>query len=61
MGEDSIFTTTGTLTLPVSPGEIKLSLDLSSFGEGVSLTTGAVDVELTLKAGRKRDPVWNSF
>jgi hypothetical protein len=54
MGEDSIFTTTGTLTLPVSPGEIKLSLDLSSFGEGVSLTTGAVDVELTLKAGEKK-------
>lgn len=54
MGEDSIFTTTGTLTLPVSPGEIKLSLDLSSFGEGVSITTGAVDVELTLKAGEKK-------
>jgi len=54
MGEDSIFTITGTLTLPVSPGEIKLSLDLSSFGEGVSITTGAVDVELTLKAGEKK-------
>jgi len=55
MGEDSIFTTTGTLILPVSPGEIRLSLDVSSFGEGVSITTGEVDLELSLKPGEKKE------
>lgn len=51
VGEESIFTTSGTLTVPITPGEMKLSLDLASFGEGVSITTGAVDINVELEAG----------
>ncbi|PZC51811.1 MULTISPECIES: hypothetical protein [unclassified Mesotoga] len=53
VGEESIFTTSGTLTVPVTPGEMKLSLDLASFGEGVSITTGAVDINVELEPGER--------
>jgi len=54
VGEDVLFTTDGTLTVPVTPGNVKVSLDLSSFGDGVSVTSGGLDISLSLKPGERR-------
>ncbi|PNS34728.1 DUF11 domain-containing protein [Mesotoga sp. B105.6.4] len=55
IGEDVVFTEDGTLTIPVSPGIIRISLDLASLGSGVSITTGSLNRQLELKPGERKN------
>lgn len=54
IGEDVVFTEDGTLTIPVSAGIIRISLDLASLGSGVSITTGSLNRQLELKPGERK-------
>lgn len=53
IGDDVIFTDQGTLTIPVSSGNIRISLDLASLGSDVSLTTGSLNKKLELLPGKR--------
>ena len=54
IGEDVLFTQDGTLTVPVSSGTIRISLDMASLGSGVSITTGSLNRQIEVKPGERK-------